>query len=263
MSIRENPISNKDANGTKNRSIKHSRRKNMNSTKSALILTMAIVLIFSAAASAEEKDYLPTEGGLHLDIRALTVFDGSVVGLEREDDPKDTEAITSVDHGLGSGVGIKLGYLINGHHDVGGHLGYSNTTTLMVLDPEDENLDEIETVLDTSNFRIAGYYNYNWHCKGWVMPYVGPVVGFQATHTQFEDLDDSDSEVSTTLVNPFMGIEGGVKLFVMKNVAFDIAGTTTWGPAIRTTSFGDDRDDDDWAGGGLDLAAHAGVSIYF
>jgi hypothetical protein len=244
----------------------------MNGFKTILTLTLIMIVAFSSIALAEERveeknagdtGYIPTTTTFHLDIRALTVFDWSVTGLTRDEEPEDELGIGAGSGGLGSGVGLKLGCLIKGHHDVGGHLQYSSTAVRTYYNPEDERADEIETLTESGTFRLATYYNYNWHARGWVMPYVGPVLGFDVQYSRFQDLDDDDAEITTAMVTPFAGIEGGVKLFPMKNVAFDIAMTSTVGPTAYKTRYGDDRDDDDYMGGTFDVALNAGLCVYF
>ncbi len=247
----------------------------MRTFKNIFALTLIFVLTLSLSAIAEERqeeekklahgeeDFVPTTSVFHLDIRALTVFDVKGTGLMRTESPDDEMGIGQSLSGLGSGVGVKMGYLIDGHHDVGGHLQYGNSTVVTRFEPEDERADKIETRTSLGSFRAAAYYNYNWHVKGWVMPYVGPVIGIDTDYYNFKDLDDDDSEVTRILFTPFVGVEGGVKLFPMKNVAFDLAMTTTAGPTAYVTTYGSDKDDDKFGGGSIDLAFHAGLCVYF
>jgi hypothetical protein len=244
----------------------------MKASRTIFGLTLILIFAFASLAIAEEKaedskagdkDYIPMISTFYFDVRALTVFDMTGTGLERDEDPKDELGIGSGFGGLGSGVGVKLGYLINGHHDVGGHLQYRNATVQTYFNPEDEKADEVETRTESGNLRMAAYYNYNWNVKGWVMPYVGPVLGFDVQYSQFRDLDDDDEEIKTGMVTPFVGVEGGVKLFPMKNVAFDISMISSAGPTVYVNRYGDDREDDDYYGASFNLALNAGLCVYF
>ena len=235
----------------------------------AIILGLVLMAALALPGVALAQDRVPVDGAFHIDVRALTFFDIDLDALVRDDDPEDTEADATYRFVLGnnSGVGGKIGYLIAGHHDVGGHLALGYYQNVGVFDPEDDDIDETVIRTDGLSFRLAAYYNYNFHAHGWLMPYVGPLVGIDiTTATTVDESDDApdDNGVTTTSVSPIFGLEGGIKLFPYEHVAFDIGLVTTYGLHARKTSFeNDDFDDDDWAGGTFDLGVHAGLNIYF
>ncbi|MDP8254591.1 MAG: hypothetical protein P9M14_02470 [Candidatus Alcyoniella australis] len=223
--------------------------------------TLSLLLLLPAAAMAQSR--LPQDGSFHLDLRALTLFNYGVLNLER-DDPADTESSGILSGGLGlNGMGVKVGYLINGHHDVGAHLLFGGTDTGTTT-AYDAGGDDLEYHTNDTRFRIAGFYNYNFHVNDWVMPYVGPLVGVDTWISTAEDLNDGDSKTTTTWLTPYGGIEGGVKLFPFEHVAFDLGGMVTAGSASRVTAFGNSElDDDQWSGARIDFGTYAGLNIYF
>jgi len=224
--------------------------------------------IEETGGAMEEKmveSKLPQEGSFHLDLRALTLFNTSIALIQRDEDPNDEQSIIVSKGALGTTwAGAKIGYLIGGHHDVGGHLLLSWNTDERVLDPEDDDIDEVETLESEVNFRLAAYYNYNWHVSTFVMPYVGPLVGFETWVLHWEDKEIEDSGVNHVNFGAWVGVEGGVKLFPFEHVAFDISMMGTYASIGEVVSYEDeDIDEDVWLGGRFEIGLHAGLNIYF
>jgi len=233
----------------------------MRMLKLSVCALLALALIAPVALAEGSK--LPQEGSFHVDVRALTLFDYGISNLER-DDPADTQTGGLLSGGLGlNGMGVKIGYLINGKHDVGGQLLFGGSDNVTSTE-YDAGGDAVDYHTNDTSFRVAGYYNYNFHVNDWVMPYVGPLVGIETTMTTTENPDEEDSKVSTTVLMPFGGVEGGVKLFPFEHVAFDLGALVTGGSVDSTTTFGDDSlEDDEWSGSEINVGAFAGLNIYF
>jgi len=227
-------------------------------SKHVIWLALALVFALSAAAWAQE-DRLPETGMFHFDLRPLTVAGLSVDSIKLDAEPHDEMTI----YNSGSTPGFKFGYLFGGRHDVGFHAYTNDWNEQIVFRPGRESGSEQTTVTNRSYFRFFPYYNYNFHPSTWIMPYVGPLLGFIVGQLHFNDRENHDHDYQTTDFDLVAGAEGGVKLFPYQHIAVDIGTLVAGGPSWRKIKYNDDRADADWNGGVFLFSLYAGLNIYF
>ncbi|NLH48084.1 MAG: hypothetical protein GX444_05705 [Myxococcales bacterium] len=244
----------------------------MKLTNLGFALALLFVLVIPFAASAEEPILLPEQDSFHLDVRFLSLFNISAIGLsDVDEDTTDNEALVNFDSMTGgSTAGLKLGYLMNGHHDVGAHVMAINLMQTNAVQPKDDDADVRTSQNSIWRGRLAGYYNYNFRPSTFVMPYVGPVLGIDVeTQSWTEQVGDEDKTTFTrTYVKPLLGAEGGVRIFPVKNVAFDFGLLVAGGPAVRVDKVNEDDLDrnpekNNASGAGIDIGLNAGLSVFF
>lgn len=230
-------------------------------------LVFLTVLVLPVLAAADEY---PTEGCFHMDFRWASLINLKSATVTNDDeDIEQDKALADMEFGLGrSAAAMKIGYLIKGSHDVGGHFLLDWTSEGEVIKPEEG--DDITAGDATMTLLLAPYYNYNFHVNGWLMPYVGPLVGIEMIQSAIVTDDGENEDIVTTAWTsaPFIGVEGGLKMFPYEHVAFDIGLLGYYGIFGEKTSFeldsaDENPEDSEWSGGVIDIGIHGGLNIYF
>ncbi|MDP8255119.1 MAG: OmpA family protein [Candidatus Alcyoniella australis] len=234
-----------------------------------VIAVLAAAIVLPCAAFAEDdattENLLPAGTVFHLDPRWVTIFDLGIFTVDQDKQVDQTTTTVNAGGVLGSSLyGMKLGWLINGHHDVGLHVLAGLTDTLVRIDPEAQGVESTNVHTTGGNYRAALYYNYNWHANNWVMPYLGPLVGVQGEVDRVVYEESDGDNYTRNLFGPFGGLEVGVKLFPYKHVAFDIGAMGSYGAGAQQVDYDADKTvDDDGVTGKLNVGAYAGLNIYF
>ena len=229
-----------------------------------LIAALALPGAVFAAEQGDDETKLPQSTAFHLDARWATIFDVGAGTWEQEKQADQRVDTVGAGGFLGNSMyGMNLGWLVDGHHDVGFHLLFGMNDTTTKYDPEAAGAATTKTRLIHTAYRAAFYYNYNWHPNTWVMPYLGPLVGVQGSVDR--NINSGHRNNSTRQDFGFLpGLEVGVKLFPFQHVAFDLGVTGTYAFGRQRIDYDAAKNvDDKGAFGQLNVGAYAGLNVYF
>ena len=159
---------------------------------------------------------------------------------------------------MGKGAEMKLGYFFASHNDIGVilGLGFNNNVQAFKFDKKKKG-DNATT--NSTDARVALYYNYDFAAKGWLMPYVGPYFGLDYMANNFKQGPNKDN---SSLVSPLAGLEAGIKFFPIKNAFVDLGANFEIRSSTSTSKIDSDPSIK-YAGFDTGIGAFMGLGLYF